>query len=532
MGEFFIYSIKVSLCLAAFYLLYKLLLSRDTFHTFNRVTLLSFILLSLVLPWVHVPVDTPTMVYDGRVQVEQLLITGVVDKGPSPSGLTAIQVLFLVYVAGAAFFLVRETASLIGLYRFISGKEYVRTDDGVRIIIVDREVSPFSWFHNIVISRSDYESGRREILIHEKQHINRHHSLDIVLCNVLLIFQWFNPAMWLLFRELRNIHEYEADEAVLRSGADAYAYQLLLIRKAVGDQFFRMANNLNHNSLKKRITMMVTKRSNPWNRVKVLMTVPFVAVAVAAFATPKAESISKAIEHDSNVLVQSVVSDGMTAVGAGRSEAGLAAGQTEAAPVEEALSDTIRHETAVGAKSDDKVYDVVEEMPEFPGGLQKPLGYLKENVKYPEAAMKAGTEGRVIVQFLVCTDGSIKEVRTIRSVSPELDAEAVRVVSAMPKWKPGYNRGKAVNVRYVVPVTFSLTADEDKTKAESNDKATLSGTEAYVVIDGEHVDGEAINHMSSENVESIQVYKGQQAVDKFGEQAHDGAIVITTKKKK
>lgn len=518
MGMFFIYSIKVAICLAAFYLFYKLLLSRDTFHAFNRATLLLLMLLSLVLPFVNISVDEPTVAYDGMVQIEQLLAMGVVDDGPAPSGPTLIQVLFAIYIIGVALFLVGEICSLVRLHRLISGKYSVTTAEGIKIVVIDDDVAPFSWFNNIVISRSDYESGRSEILIHEKAHIARRHSLDIMLCNMLLIFQWFNPAAWLLRRELQNIHEYEADEAVIQSGADASEYQLLLIRKAVGERLFSMANNLNHNSLKKRITMMLIKKSNPWNRAKILLTVPVAAVAVVAFATPKAESLSKEIEHDSNALVNSVVRS-MPA---------------EAAAPETAAADSLRGRVAgvtVGASKDDgRVFDVVEDQPRYPGGTNALMTYLRDNIKYPAEAAKAGIQGKVIVQFVVGKDGTVRDVKPIRNISPELDAEAVRVVAAMPKWVPGYQRGEAVNVRYTLPVNFRMDGGPDSESQKAAGSNIAFSDDVYYVVDGVHVSAAELKKISADKINSIEVFKGESAVEKFGEQAKNGAIVVSTKK--
>ena len=487
MGMFFIYSIKVAICLAAFYLFYKLLLSRDTFHAFNRATLLLLMLLSLVLPFVNISVDKPTVAYDGMVQIEQLLAMGVVDDGPAPSGPTLIQVLFAIYIIGVALFLVGEICSLVRLHRLISGKYSVTTADGVKIVVIDDDVAPFSWFNNIVISRSDYESGRSEILIHEKAHIARRHSLDIMLCNMLLIFQWFNPAAWLLRRELQNIHEYEADEAVIQSGADASEYQLLLIRKAVGERLFSMANNLNHNSLKKRITMMLIKKSNPWNRAKILLTVPVAAVAVVAFATPK--------------------------TAAADSLRGRVAGVT------------------VGASKDDgRVFDVVEDQPRYPGGTNALMAYLRDNIKFPAEAAKAGIQGKVIVQFVVGKDGTVRDVKPIRNISPELDAEAVRVVAAMPKWVPGYQRGEAVNVRYTLPVNFRMDGGPDSESQKAAGSNIAFSDDVYYVVDGVHVSAAELKKISADKINSIEVFKGESAVEKFGEQAKNGAIVVSTKK--
>lgn len=540
MGMFFIYSIKVAICLAAFYLFYKLLLSRDTFHAFNRATLLLLMLLSLVLPFVSLSIDEPTVVNNGMVQVEQLLVAGVTGEDTQPASLTLIQVLFMVYMVGVVVSVGREIVSLAGLYRLISGRGRMTTDDGIRIIVIDGDVAPFSWFSNIVISRSDYESGRREILIHEMAHISHHHSLDILLCNVLLIFQWFNPAVWLLRRELRNIHEYEADEAVLASGANAAEYQLLLIRKAVGERLFSMANNLNHNSLKKRITMMLTKRSNPWNRVKVLLTVPVAAVAVVAFATPKAESLSREIEHESDAIVSSVVKS--TSDKAALVAQGKTSGEETVNAMGRADNTLIDNDIQRMTSTDDDVYEVVEKMPKFPGGGAELMKYLSSNIKYPVEAHKAGIQGRVVVSFVVNKDGTVKDAKIVRSVDKSIDAEALRVISAMPKWQPGYQDGKAVSVRYTVPVTFRLTGESGKVQStgagndntnvkisSDNNNVNISFKDTrYYVINGVHVDAAEVKKISADKIKEIVVLKGEKAIEKFGEQARDGAIVVTT----
>ena len=537
---FFIYSIKVAICLVAFYLFYKLLLSRDTFHAFNRATLLLLMLLSLVLPFVSLSIDEPTVVNNGMVQVEQLLVAGVTGEDTQPASLTLVQVLFMVYMVGVVVSVGREIVSLAGLYKLISGRDHVTIDNGIRIIVIDGDMAPFSWFNNIVISRSDYESGRREILIHEMAHISHHHSLDILLCNVLLIFQWFNPAVWLLRRELRNIHEYEADEAVLASGANAAEYQLLLIRKAVGERLFSMANNLNHNSLKKRITMMLTKRSNPWNRVKVLLTVPVAAVAVVAFATPKAESLSREIEHESDAIVSSVVKS--TSDKAALVAQGKTSGEETVNDMGRADDTLIANDLQRVTSTDDDVYEVVEKMPKFPGGGAELMKYLSSNIKYPVEAHKAGIQGRVVVSFVVNKDGTVKDAKIVRSVDKSIDAEALRVISAMPKWQPGYQDGKAVSVRYTVPVTFRLTGESRKVQSagagndninvkmsSDNNNVNISFKDTrYYVINGVHVDAAEVKKISADKIKEIVVLKGEKAIEKFGEQARDGAIVVTT----
>ena len=237
--------------------------------------------------------------------------------------------------------------------------------------------------------------------------------------DLVLIAQWWNPAAWLLRRELKQVHEYEADEAVLERGVDARQYQLLLIRKSVGDQLFSMANNLNYQSLKKRIRMMTRKRSSRWQLLRALAIVP-VAAALAVACGQKSE---KAEEP----LTVAVEVPGATAP-----------------------------DVAVVGQAQDDVFDVVEEMPEFPGGTAELMQFLSRNMKYPKEAEKAGEQGRVIANFVVEPDGSVTNAQVVKSVSPQLDAEALRVIGLMPRWQPGRQNGKAVRVKYTIPITFSL----------------------------------------------------------------------------
>lgn len=523
MGLFFIYSIKLAFCLTAFYLLYKLLLSRDTFHAFNRAALLGFIALSLLLPLVRVQLPVSPVTDNGMIRIEHLIMQGTVSGGGSADGITFMQALLLVYIAGVVVFLLRELLSLRSLFMLMRRGRRVSIDGNVRLTVVGEDVSPFSWFRNIIISEKDYNDNPREILTHEKAHIARCHSADVVLCDMLIILQWFNPAAWLLKAELQNVHEYEADGAVLESGVNASDYQLLLIRKAVGDKLYTMANNLNHNSLKKRIAMMLTKKSNPWNRAKLLLTVPVAAVAVTAFATEKAESVSSEIAAESSRLFTEVVtrSAGQAAKGVTASAGSMTAGVT-AAERAAAAPDVKAGDGGDGA------FDVVETPPSFPGGMGELVKFLQENIKYPAAAVTGKVEGKVIVRFVVDKEGTVRDVEVARSVSPELDAEAVRVVKAMPKWSPGRQEGKAVNVRYVLPVTFSMGGG--KPSVQTVTLPSPSQSEAYIVVDGKHVSAEEFGRINPNSIQRIEAFKGKDAVDRYGDVAANGAMVVTLKK--
>ena len=269
MGIFFVYILKSSVCLVVFYLFYRLLLSRETFHRFNRVALLSILLLSCLLPLVEVTVEEQTEVHQTMMTLEQWLMLAdmmntadTTDLQAEEVTVTWIQVALLVYLAGILLFALRNGYSLLKLGGLLkSGRKenlskYIDGGEKVTLIVHDRDIAPFSWMKCIVISEKDLDENGREILIHELAHIQNRHSWDLLVADICIFFQWFNPASWLLKQELQNIHEYEADETVIEKGVDAKQYQLLLIKKTVGTRLYSIANSLNHSKLKKRITML------------------------------------------------------------------------------------------------------------------------------------------------------------------------------------------------------------------------------------------------------------------------------------
>ncbi len=307
MAAFFIYSIKVALCLAVFYLFYKLLLSRETFHTFNRIVLLACVALSLLVPVVHVTTShvSPTININNDITSVIYVISATVIE--ENKGITWIQLLFAAYIIGVVLFLIAEVVSLLRLWHIIANGHKADCRDGAQVVIAEGNMPPFSWFRWIVVNRHDYEENGCEIITHELAHIRRRHSIDIFLCDLLIVLQWFNPAAWLLKRELQDVHEYEADEVVLSGGVDAEHYQMLLIRKAVGENKFLLANNFNKNSLKKRIKMMSKKKSNPWQRLRAVVLLLLAVVAVSAFARQEVVQIASHIEAESEKMVERII---------------------------------------------------------------------------------------------------------------------------------------------------------------------------------------------------------------------------------
>ena len=308
MGIFLVYILKSAACLAVFYLFYKLLMSRDTFHRFNRFALLGLLVLSSLLPLVEVSVEDPAPMHETMLTLEQLLMLASAGEGTEaavdgqPDTVGWIQVMMLVYLAGIAFFALRNGWSLCRLGVLLRRGRLERVSDylpgrgeKVRLVVHDQTIAPFSWRRYIVISRKDLDESGREILIHELAHIRNHHSWDLLLVDLCIFVQWFNPAAWLLKQDLQTIHEYEADETVLREGVNAKDYQMLLIKKAVGTRLYSMANSFNHSSLKKRITMMLKEKSSPWARMKYLYVLPLAALAVTAFARPEVSAVADEI---------------------------------------------------------------------------------------------------------------------------------------------------------------------------------------------------------------------------------------------
>jgi len=316
MGTFIIYIVKSAICLVVFYLFYKLLLSKDTFHRFNRIALLGLMLLSFVIP-VASYLFLPTK-FSGVIDLEALQQAGnavVLLNTPVKTGtdhsLLWIQVLMLVYVMGVIVCFARHILSLANMFKLMRASRRQCNGNDYTLFVHDKHIAPFSWMKRIVLSKNDEHENREKILAHELAHIRLGHSWDLLIVDVCLSFQWFNPASWLLKQELQSIHEFEADDVVLRQGIDAQQYQLLLIEKAVGTRLYSMANSFNHSSLKKRITMMLQKKSNPWARLKYLYVLPLTCVTVLAFARPEVSTL----EMQSTQKIDASVARAKTEIG-------------------------------------------------------------------------------------------------------------------------------------------------------------------------------------------------------------------------
>ena len=564
MGLFFVYILKSSVCLAIFYLFYRLLLARETFHRFNRFSLLGILLLSCLLPLVEVSVKQETEVHQTMLTLEQLLMmadaVNATEAGAraETATVTWIQVALLVYLAGIVFFAFRNVYSLVRLLMLLkSGKKedigsYLPgRKERVTLIVHNCDIAPFSWMGYIVISRKDLEENGREILIHELAHIHNRHSWDLLVADVCIFFQWFNPASWLLKQELQNIHEFEADETVIKEGVDAKQYQLLLIKKAVGTRLYSMANSFNHSKLKKRITMMLKEKSNPWARLKYLYILPVAAIAVTAFARPEISETAEEISRMSDALgmeqasllfsrlhdISAAKVNDLTAI----VEAKAVKTTEEPVQVAPVLKDTAKPVEVkyIPAEVTEKLqgtpfFEVVEQMPEYLGGMAAALEYIQKNMRYPETAKKNGTQGRVTVQFIIDKGGNVTDPKVIRAVDKDLDAEAIRLIGTMPKWKPGMQKGQAVAVKYTLPVMFRLEGGEMKSSrtVEMSRRPGSLLDSALVIVDGKEVTQSILNAINVDRIMSFSVLKDAASTAIYGERGKNGVILITLKEDK
>ena len=509
MGVFFIYILKSSVCLVLFYLFFRLLLSKETFHRFNRMALLGVLFFSLLIPCIEVTTRHQVEVQQAVLSIEQLLLMAELEVTPAnvgavqeTSAISWVQIVLLVYLAGILFLACRNIYSLICLFRLIHSGKHEKLEKGVTLVVHNQEIAPFSWMKYIVISRKDLEENGREILIHEMAHIHHRHSVDLLVADICIFFQWFNPGAWLLKQELQNIHEYEADETVINEGVNAKEYQLLLIKKAVGTRLYSMANSFNHSKLKKRITMMLKEKSNPWARLKYLYVLPLAAIAVTAFARPeiseKMEEISAVKVNDLAEIVQEKVLQDTVKVSKDEKKDDLVVSGVKSKEEEEIV-----------------IFEVVEQMPEYPGGMSALQKYLSE--KTAGSPMKGKAGGRVMVGFTVAETGKIKDVRVLQSDEASLNQEAERIVSEMPDWIPGKQRGRPVPVKYTVPIRFgNIRFAENK--------------QPLIFADGKEISMDAMEKLDPSTIESFSVLKDSASIKVYGKRGANGVILVNTQR--
>ena len=654
MTEFLTYQGKTAIALAVFYLFYRLLLSKETFHRFNRIVLLGTAALSFALPLCVITiikvVTLPyTPVADEQAETVLEMATTVTETASAPVWPAIICGIF---VLGALTVLSMAVISIFKVKAIINSGEHQTLESGETLVITTDNTAPFSWMKYIVISREDYESGYSQILTHEKAHIALRHSWDLLFVDMITALQWFNPAIWMLKSDLRALHEFEADDAVLRSGANIKEYQYLLIRKAVSKSGYSVANSFNHSTLKARITMMLNKKSSRMSVWKALYVIPLVGISLAATAETKVdyqyeglqpEAVADTLKgkdseksfpepenpftkknlregrfivdkenntvtliyfdnnckelqvcytgldlnqniymHNGAIVTKEMQNkaahddpDAVLIVAYLKDDNRVSAAITTSGPYVSGKIDVVREQIEVNTndlvivvngermpegfdlntipssditsmqvlkneealkeyeidkgvivittdpskKNEDKpVPDVyingkkassediaalpanpkghveadgtiwitteenpkeekkvtpfhqIAQRPTFNGGDANEFSkWVNQNLRYPDKCRQSKVQGRVTLQFTVTETGKVADVKVLRSVNPELDKEAARVVSESPDWTPGRNEnGDTVPVTYTFPVIFRLpeTTEENPKEAK------------------------------------------------------------------
>ena len=455
-----IYLIKINVALMLLYGFYRLTVSRDTFFGLRRLTLWLIYAVALMVPalnleyWVR---DTPTMASMANVYADTFYPVVVV-KAQAPS-ITWMDMLQGIYWAGVAVLSLRLVWQLFSIIRLavISRKQEM---EGITVHLLRGEGSPFSFFRWVFMYPSTLEDRQlHEVMVHECTHVSGLHSLDTLFSELFSIACWFNPFAWLMKQEVRMNLEYLADESVLSDGnaRKSYQYHLLGLAYRQPKDSTKIANNFNLLPLKKRIKMMNKRRTSEIGKAKYLLFAP---LAGALLMVSNIESVAREIGGQVPEVAevqqkadQALNADVAVANPMAKAEEAKAA---ELAKAEAKASDA----TAPADTTKNVVYDVTETMPQFPGGQGVMMKYLAANIKYPASAVKAKKQGRVIVAFVIQKDGSVTNARIVKSVDPELDAEALRIVKAMPNWTPGTQDGKPVDVNYTIPVVFSLYKED------------------------------------------------------------------------
>jgi len=511
MGSFFAYILQSSLLLISLYVVYKWFMASENQHSYNRAVLLAIYAASFVLPLfpdAEQALSFFTALHQsaGTAQIGKITVVSLQTVSTHQPFWPLIVI--YTYVIGIIVMLILTGLSYLRLTQIIHKGDLTEMQNGYGLILTDASgTASFSWMRYMVISRTDYSESGKTILIHELEHLQRHHWIDMLVAQVVIIFQWFNPAAWLMREELRAVHEYQADSAVLHSGADSRQYKLMLIKKAVGKSFPALANSLNHSKLKKRITMMLKSKSSKKRRLLAIAFVP-AAAALAVFNIPAiatattvlsqaelTESVisrkdSKNTESTKSRTSVSVVSVTQQSDKTGSRNAGIKhVSKTQESGSESKITATVEITDAYGNTRKTEIKDLenytpedidsitidkrrnvvkvtlkkdVEEKvaaaimvaPHFPGGDKELLNFVITNIRYPENAPADGKKRTCVVKLEITETGKVQNPHILRSAGEIFDKEALRVVNLLPDFEPAMDNGKPVATHYILPVIF------------------------------------------------------------------------------
>ena len=459
-----IYLLKINVALMLLYGFYRLMVSRDTFFSLRRFTLWLIYWVALLVPAFNVAYwmkENPTVVSMAGVYADA--VYPMAYRETEVSAYTWQNVLVGVYGAGVILLSLRMLWQVFMLCRmaYVSKRQEV---EGITLHVLKGEGSPFSFFHWIFIYPAALEDCRlHEVLVHECTHVRGWHSLDCIFSELFTILCWWNPFAWLMKQEVRINLEYLADESVLSDGnaRKSYQYHLLGLAYRKPIRSAEIANNFNLLPLKKRIKMMNKRRTSEMGKAKYLLFAP---LAAALLMVSNIETVAREVSEQlpGNVTMQEKSPSSSVVANVALVDSAKKAKQVVGA--KKKAKQTLRAKPSEKNQSDKKstvVYDVVEQMPQYPGGMGEFMKYVGTNIKYPKEAVAAKKQGTVLVSFVIEKDGSVSNPKVLKPVDANLDAEALRVVGASPKWNPGTQNGKPVPVRYAVPIKFTIPVSKD-----------------------------------------------------------------------
>lgn len=427
------YLLPIAIGLMVLWVAYRLLFTNSNRFQFNRFYLLTAMLFSLALPLFGLLMgeSTPQVVAFKQNLFNGFMLNEITISYGDPSVVTLPevevatptrihfslwQVLGVIYLIGVAVMALLFLFKMGKLVAMII-RSPKRKMDGYTMVFTHKEHGPYSFFRYAFFTD---ENVNPDIIRHELSHISHHHSWDILMVELMKIFQWFNPFIYFYKRELQSLHEYIADDDVVSTGADKRNYMMLILQQCTAVDFSDMSNNFSLILTKKRIKMITKHEKAKGFWWKLLATLPVLALLLIVNARASAQQVKK-----TDQTVNEITTDDVTDV-------------------------------KIKKMDTDSIYNVVEVMPEFPGGMSQMATYLSENIKYPEEAKDKDISGRVFISFVIEKDGSVSSAKIMRGIGGGCDEEALRVVKAMPKWKPGMMKGKPVRVYYVLPVFFKL----------------------------------------------------------------------------
>ena len=451
MNTLLIYIVKAAVYLIAFYLVYSILLSRDTSYGRNRVFIMLALTSAMILPFFTLQTIKPLNIQLFGKLLSEVFIssdaekTGILNQGSS--ALNSLQLIFSIYIFGVLIFAFKLLVDLLNLLFLIVRQK----NQGSRIIRFHGfSTAGFSAMGHIFINTrlSPEEAG--EVIRHEQNHLKLNHFIDIVILEAIKAVQWFNPVVYMFDRSLRAIHEYQADRGCLISGVPIVNYQSLLLSQIFKSKAFNLTNSFSNPSLiKKRMIMMTKKRTSGLADMKLLMVLPVIGVVFLAISAYKEDSSSSIKPGNVTTTSQSPQADSRSQI--------LPPPPPPPPTSSESTGNTkVVNEKISDGLNDNEPFVVVDEMPMFPGGDPALLQFIANNTKYPESAKENNIQGRVIIRFCVTAEGGVNRISVIKSVAPDLDKEAMRVVESLPSFKPGKQGGMAVPVWYMVPITFTL----------------------------------------------------------------------------